>query len=84
MHLTITEPTTGVTLLSRLLDDTEVMDAEKYAREYARSVERELAPGKVFIPNCLGDIRVTFVPDPATPWHIWAGESFYFVDDTDF
>ncbi len=57
------------------------MDARAFADEYANSLGFEIDEPSGYIPNCSGDIRVVFLPDPTNRAHIWSGESFYFKQE---
>lgn len=78
MHLVITDPSSGEILESRELGDDEVMDARVFAEQYADSCGYGVDTSDGYIPNCSGDFRVEFRPDPNNPVIIWNGQSFYF------
>ena len=81
MFVVIYEPETNVTLYSRRLSPTEIMDESKFANQYAASVDREIDKSDGFVPNCSGDIRVEFRNQRDKGTVIWSGESFYFKRD---
>lgn len=78
MHVVVYSPATDEVYLERELDDDEIMDERKFADEVADMFCCDIDESDGWIPNCSGDIRVEFRPDPANPTHIWSGESFYF------
>jgi hypothetical protein len=78
MHVIVYSPETGEEYLSRELAPDEIMNERTFADEIADAYGVEIADPDGWIPNCSGDIRVEFRPDPANPVHIWSGESFYF------
>ncbi len=78
MHVVVYSPSTDEVYLQRELGDDEIMNAGVFADQVADMFEATIAEFDGYIPNCSGDIRVEFRPDPNNPTHIWSGESFYF------
>lgn len=80
MHVIIESPA-GTEVYRRELADSEVMDCREFADKYADSVGATISDESGHIPNCCGDVRVEFRPDPENHVHIWTGESFYFAPE---
>jgi hypothetical protein len=78
MTVVVYSPSTDEIYLQRELGDEEIMDARVFADQVADEFCAEIDDSDGYIPNCCGDIRVEFRPDPDNPTHIWSGESFYF------
>jgi len=81
MYVVVYSPFTDEVYLQRELKDDEVMDARVFADQVADWFDTTIAEPSGYIPNCFGDIRVEFRPDPDNPTHIWSGQSFYFATE---
>jgi hypothetical protein len=74
MHVVVYSPSTDEVYLQRALADDEVMDARTFADQIADMFCMDIDDSDGYIPNCSGDIRVEFRPDPSNPTHMERGK----------
>lgn len=82
MHVFVTDPASGETLMTRELRDEEILDPIIYAREWAQANGVEIDeddPG--YVPDCSGHIRVELREDPNNTVHIWNGANYFTKDE---
>jgi hypothetical protein len=75
MYLLI-EPRNEAEIIRPLHDD-EPLDCDRYAADYAASLETDIAAPDGYIPDGCGDFRITLLPDLDNRTHVWNATEYF-------
>jgi len=61
----------------RELTEYEPLDCDRYAADYAASLETDIAAPDGYIPDDCGDFRITLLPDLDNRTHVWQASEYF-------
>ena len=68
--------------VSRRLLDSDVLDCDVYAAEFASMYGVQVAKSDGFIPDGCGDFRITLLEDLNNRTRIWSSAEYFVDSDT--